>query len=300
MKFQAIVFAVTFAIGPVLVGQAAPLQDLDRISDIVNQARGMAETARTGNLSATTNESDSDAVGRSLNNPFSRTNSVANLRQESDRPNVDVGQNAIQIDAGGRQFTIPRVGSVDGGNINQNLAASIGNAVGGTAPRGRANVGAALKTANAYRIFGDATRLFYHADYQGSWEKLQTIEDVDPLSPIEQFQSLCLFANGEYAKSAEIAYASIAQMPFYSWEQLRAFYGDSEDYVNQYRQLQVAVSQHQSDATLRFLLGYHHLMLGHRQHAAREFEFVLTKLPGDQVVNQLLSISKQAPPAPIN
>ena len=83
------------------------------------------------------------------------------------------------------------------------------------------------------------------------------------------------------------------------WQQLRSYYDRNERYTNQYEALQQAARQPGSDVSTWFLLGYHHLMLGHHEHAAQVFGAVLKRLPEDPVSKHMLAISQQAPPRPL-
>jgi hypothetical protein len=62
--------------------------------------------------------------------------------------------------------------------------------------------------------------------------------------------------------------------------------------------LQTSAAAADASASTQFLLGYHHLMLGHRKHAAQVLEHVLTRLPNDPVIQRTLTISQQLPPQP--
>jgi hypothetical protein len=305
MKSSFSLIVVSIVCFPALSAWAAPIQDLGRIDDLVNQARGLADSARSNERQSTAGLNDPTTGQRRFDNPFARAaNGTAGQSAlgAASGVGVDVGGDSIRIEAGGRQFTIPRVGGNTGpDSMDPPVRAPARNGLAYSANRGHADrVSAAMKTANDYRSFAEAARLFRSDDFAGSLAKINSIENNNTDPPIEQFHALCEFANGDYMKSAELAYAAVANSPFYSWEQLRNYYGNSASYAQQYRRLQTEVAEHQTNHSLRFLLGYHHLMLGHREHAAREFEFVLTKLPGDPIVTGLLSISHQQPPAPIN
>jgi tetratricopeptide (TPR) repeat protein len=305
---SSIFFAVfSIAVAPALLAAAAPFQDLDRINEIVNQARGLANLAGSEKSNqkenAPQNGNGPSTDQHPLANPFARGADSKTAGQPTNQPSVGIGSDGIQIDAGGRKFTIPRVGgSWEGNDIDPHMAAPAGNAAAnyGSLLDRTGNATAALETANNYRVFAAATQLFRNADFSAALDTIEQVKPTDNTGPIEQFHALCRFANGDYAKSAELAYSALAKTPIYSWEQLRSYYGDPKSYAQQYQQLQGEVANHPSDPTMRFLLGYHHLMLGHRQHAAREFEFVLTQLPNDPITKNLLSISQQLPPSPMN
>lgn len=260
-------------------------QDLDRINDIVNQARGLAQTARSGAAASQTNTQQSG-----FNNPFSR--SAANATA-TNRPAVDVGENQIRVNAGGQQFVIPRLNGTPGSGVT--------TAGGAGLPNGIANVDRAMNLVAGYRNYADAVQLFRNADFNRAAAQMNDLDQAQVQQRmLDPFHSLCLFATGEYIRSAELAYSAASQMPVWGWEQLKGHYENPEFYAQQYERLQLAANDPNADVSVRFLLGYHHLMLGHRNHAGRQFEWVLSKLPNDPVTQRLLNIANQGPPSPIN
>lgn len=267
-------------------GMACPLQDLDRVNDIVNQARSLADGLRgTGAQTA------QQAGQQTYSNPF------ANLRnqgvgagvglQAANGSAVEVGPNQVRINAAGMDIAIPRVGGV-----NTNLRPVPGVGITGARPAD------ALEQAAFYTAFADATRAFRNADYPSAITKMETASKAK-LANFDQFNSLCQFAVANYPKSAEYAYAALARNQVWEWRQLRANYGNPDFYSQQYLALQKAAQQPNADVSTWFLLGYHHLMLGHRDHAKAVLTVVQNKLPNDPVTRNLLELCKQAPPMPM-
>ena len=95
---------------------------------------------------------------------------------------------------------------------------------------------------------------------------LQTPHDQD----VHQFHSLVLFAMRDYCKSAAVAHAVLEEGPGWTWDALQTCYASPEIYTEQLRQLEHFVGEHPSNANVRFLLGYHYLMLNHGEAAERQ------------------------------
>lgn len=268
-------------------GMACPLQDLDRINDIVNQARGLADGLRAQGAQST--QADHQ---QPFSNPF------ANLRgggdgagvafQAANGSEVEIRPDQVRVNAGGLDIAIPRVGGTNNsvGTVTPNAGI----------PGVRTN---ALEQAEYFKAFADANRAFRDADYQTAISKMETASKAK-LASFEQFRSLCQFAVANYPKSAEHAYAALAQNQIWEWRQLRANYGNRDLYSQQYLALQKAARQPNADVSTWFLLGYHHLMLGHRDHAKAVLSVVLNKIPNDPVTKNLLELCEQAPPLPMS
>ena len=272
---------------------AVPFQDLDRVNQIVDQARNMAAAARH------INSTPASQVADSFHNPFANNLQKigpAGIEETtaSRVPAVDIDESNIRINTGGNQFVIPRI----------NAGAPIAGPTTAALPSLRMGVdlNAQLANVEAYRRYSDALSSFRDSNFQGAAKEVDTIllpaQQAHAISP---FRSLCFFATGHYKKSAAYAYTAAAKTQVWSWQQLRNYYGDANAYSQQYQALQeLAQQKANSDASILFLTGYHHLMLGHREHAAREFSRVLQLLPNDPVTSSLLKIARQSPPMPAN
>jgi len=293
VKSKFLIVVLTWGLVIPICATAAPFQDLDRINDIVNQARNLAQSARTGAGNA-----QPDARQSGYNNPFSSgtANSDINV-QGANGTGVEVEGNQIRVKAGGQQFVFPRSNTPTSGRIG---AGTAGSGAAGLV-NGNRTADQAMKMVAGYQNFADAVQLFRNAEFNRAATQMKDAATTNLKQPVfDPFQSLCLFATGDYIRSAEFAYSAAAQSPVWGWEQLKGYYGDPDIYAQQYRQLQNVAKDPNVDVSVRFLLGYHHLMLGHRNHASRQFELVLTKLPNDPVTRRLLHIANQGPPQPMN
>ncbi len=118
---------------------------------------------------------------------------------------------------------------------------------------------------------------------------------------VHQFHSLVLFAKREYCKSATVAHVVLEAGPGWTWNTLQTFYASPDAYTAQLRQLEHYVGEHPTDANVRFLLGYHYLMLDHGEAAQRQFAQTIDLEPKDKLASNILSglkseaTAKQAP-----
>jgi tetratricopeptide (TPR) repeat protein len=147
----------------------------------------------------------------------------------------------------------------------------------------------------------DAFAAARRAFAQGNWNAaLQAISVAVLQTPhnqnVHQFHSLVLFATSSYCKSAAVAHAVLEEGPGWSWDTLQAFYSSADVYTEQLRRLERFVSEHPSDANVRFLLGYHYLMLNHAESAQRQLAQVAELEPKDKLAaNILAGIRSQTP-----
>lgn len=271
-------------------------QDLDRVNNLVNQALEMAEGAR--NVGSTAQIQQQDRI----HNPFAQRTEGLGV-QAANGTRVGVDSDRIRINAGGQQFQIPRISS---GPAYQTPDSVDPHMAGQTRPHrygtGRlTNIGAPGSQVSAtygpYLEYSNAVVAFRGGDYRKA-DQLMDRVPADAIPVGNQFRALCKFSQGNFPRSAEFAYATLGRVSAWEWRQLRSYYKASDDYRVQYLALQDAVRQPTCDVSTQFLLGYHHLMLGHRSHAIKMFDLVLAKLPNDPVVTRLVRIAHDAPPAP--
>lgn len=285
---------VVLSVGMILpvCAMASPFQDLDRVNDLVNQARGLADgirgSATQGNQQASR---DNTWVNPFLSKPsgVEGTGGAGVAFQAANGSGVEIGSDQVRINAGGMEFNIPRVGGGVVGTpspVRPIAGSPIGNSTD------------AMEQVACYRAFADATHAFRQANYQVAVEKMHRATQAKQVN-FDQFNSLCQFAVANYQKSAEHAYAAAAKNQVWEWRQLRSNYEETAAYSRQYLALQEAARQPTADVSVWFLLGYHHLMLGHREEAAAVMTAVLQKLPNDPVATRLLEMSREAPPKPV-
>ncbi len=271
-----------------LLGLKSQAQDLSRTQGLVNQALQLADSAR-----ANSQLHAQPPAQQGFSHPFASSSAPVSTTVTSGVPGTGValsGSN-IRVNAGGMQIDIPRVG---GGGTYPVAGAAVG------VPATGAIASSAMQTAQQWKSFADAVSSFQGGNYGNATSLMaQASPTTTSLPGVNHFHALCTFAEGNYDRSAEYAYAGLAQgQPIFNWDQLRGYYKDPAAYAEQYQILQTKAAAADASASTQFLLGYHHLMLGHRKHATQVFEHVLKRMPNDPVVQHTLTISKQLPPQP--
>jgi hypothetical protein len=117
---------------------------------------------------------------------------------------------------------------------------------------------------------------------------------------VHQFHSLVLFAMRDYCKSAAVAHAVLEEGPGWTWDALQTCYASPEIYTEQLRQLEHFVGEHPSNANVRFLLGYHYLMLNHGEAAQRQLGQAVELESKDKLAANILNGLKSEATAKTN
>jgi hypothetical protein len=138
-------------------------------------------------------------------------------------------------------------------------------------------------------LFATAREAFQQGDLDAALKAISAAALQSPHNQdIHQFHSLVLFAKQEYCKSATVAHAVLEEGPGWTWSTLQTFYASPDVYTQELRQLEQYVREHSSDANVRFLLGYHYLMLNHVEVAQRQFARVAEVEPKDKLSANIL------------
>jgi hypothetical protein len=107
-----------------------------------------------------------------------------------------------------------------------------------------------------------------------------------------------LFENGDYLEAAGAVQSGMMLLPKDKWDVVVAhyeeLYSDSQDYVDQLKDLEKAIKDKADAPWLRFLVGYHYLYLGHPVEAVRELQKLKELAPGDKVGLELLAVAEEA------
>jgi hypothetical protein len=145
------------------------------------------------------------------------------------------------------------------------------------------------------REFVNASRPFRMRNYGTAvWRAARFLERRPSDSDLLQLHSLACFALGDY----ETAYRDAIAVPpdsIWDWPTLRSMYRSGEDYTAQFRMLEARAQTGQSPLELRFLLGYHYLMQGHRDAARRQIGTVLSADRQNLAARNLMVLA-QSPP----
>ena len=124
----------------------------------------------------------------------------------------------------------------------------------------------------------------------------QAIVQMPHNRDLHQFHSLVLFARNDYCRSATVAYAVLEDGPGWTRDYLQLAHWPAPDiYTGQLRNLEHYVSADSSEANVRFLLGYHYLMLDHTEVARRQLAQGVELRPRDKLSARILTGIGEAP-----
>jgi tetratricopeptide (TPR) repeat protein len=140
------------------------------------------------------------------------------------------------------------------------------------------------ETAGAKQYMDAALRAFQNGDYAGAQSKCERAIGLVPRNTnLHEFRALCQFAQSNYKDAAATLYAVLAAGPGWNWNALSSLYADPQVYTSQLRALEQFVKDHPSDASGRFVLAYHYLVLDHRDPALDQMRQVARLQPQNKV-----------------
>jgi len=108
-------------------------------------------------------------------------------------------------------------------------------------------------------------------------------------SDVNQLKALILFSMGDFQKASASAYTGLSTGRAFTWPTLAQLSPSVDDYKRQYAALADQSRANPDQASLSFLLGYHHLMLGHMAEGRAALAAAQEKLPQDKLLPLLLS-----------
>jgi tetratricopeptide (TPR) repeat protein len=143
--------------------------------------------------------------------------------------------------------------------------------------------------AASYQLFDQAREAFSKGDYRSAQQAVEQAIRKSPKDPVlHEFNSLCLFALGDYQRAAGVLNSLLAVAPGMDWTTMSALYPDIEVYTQQLRSLEKRCQKKPDDAAAQFVLAYHYLVAGHSEAAADALKKAVAKQPSDMVAKQLL------------
>ena len=152
-----------------------------------------------------------------------------------------------------------------------------------------------------YQLFDQARAEFQQGDYRGALSKTeQAIQSVPNDPVLHEFGALCLFALGDYGRSASVLNALLAVAPGMDWATLSSLYPSTDVYTQQLRKLESHCKQNPSDAAADFVLAYHYLICGQTEPAVGALRAAVKGQPKDVVAQRMLdalTASQSEPPA---
>ncbi len=109
---------------------------------------------------------------------------------------------------------------------------------------------------------------------------------------LHEFRALILFAKSDYQQAAATIHSVLAVGSGWNWTTLSGLYSGVPVYTVQLRALEAFSRANPQDAAAHFLLGYHYMVDGYPEAAARQ----LKQVPDDRIAADVLAmISKPAP-----
>jgi tetratricopeptide (TPR) repeat protein len=151
------------------------------------------------------------------------------------------------------------------------------------------------ETAAAKQCMEKAVLAFQKGDYAEAQSQCeQAIRLVPGNADVSQFFALCQFAQGKYKDAAGTLYKVLAAGPGWDWNTLNSFYENAESYTKQLRVLEKFVRDHGQDATGRFVLAYHYLVIDERDAAAAQLQEIVKLQPRDKVSAGILKALEKA------
>jgi len=282
------------------VGQDRLEQQLERVNQLLRDIRQTAPLPQH-------EDAVTEPPRTAADNPFLRSPAMVGRRtgnesNGSEVPGVILGTDTIEITVGGRTIQVDRPNTGRPGREAEN---NPGTPVPDTGP----NVSTgheipAAESAMDYAVFGRALARFADGEYQQAASMLSELKNHNTRhSGMQQIHGLVLFQVGNYEESAALVYDGLHDAPVMRWSEVAELYHDTAAYAAAYRDLQTASRNEPERLDLHFLLVWHHLMLGHREHAAAELQVVRSSMPQNAVIPVLeraLQVEENAPPQPLS
>lgn len=139
--------------------------------------------------------------------------------------------------------------------------------------------------------FDAAREAFADGDYETALKSVdEAIAELPKDATLHEFRSLILFALKKYRESTAAIHAVLAVGPGWNWSTMSGLYEDTDDYVNQLRELEETVKSNSDAADTKFLLAYHYLTMGHNDNAIQLLQSVLKLEPRDNVAADLVTM----------
>jgi tetratricopeptide (TPR) repeat protein len=113
-------------------------------------------------------------------------------------------------------------------------------------------------------------------------------------SALHEYRALVLFALGKYSDAAGVLHPLLASGPGWDRETMIGLYAREDNYLAQLGKLEQYVSTTPDMPAPRFLLGYHYLVGGDLERAAKEFDEVSRLRTDDSISRQLRDLAQSS------
>jgi hypothetical protein len=152
-------------------------------------------------------------------------------------------------------------------------------------------------------MFDEARAAFKNGEYSKALAKVTVALQNNSQDPIlHEFRALTLFATGDFKEAAAVLNSLLASAPGMDWTTMSGLYGNVDDYTKQLQRLEDFCKSNPNDASARFVLAYHYLVLGHTDEAIKLLKRVVELQPNDATAKRMLAglspPMEEAAPAP--
>ena len=148
-------------------------------------------------------------------------------------------------------------------------------------------------TQKSESLIAESQAAFKQGNYLVALESAnKAIAEAPGDGALHEYRALILFALGKFSEAAGVLNPVLAGGPGWDWSTMIALYNSQETYLSQLDALKNYSKGKPNAADARFLLGYHHMVCGHLEEAAEEFEAAAKLQPADSVSAQLRDLTK--------
>lgn len=144
--------------------------------------------------------------------------------------------------------------------------------------------------------FDAARNAFRAGDYRAALIDVDRAISRNPGDAVfHEFRALVLFARRDYRQAAATLHSLLAVGPGWDWTTMSGLYADPEIYSGQLRELEMYSRANPQAADAHFVLGYHYMILGHKDSAVVQLQRVVALQPNDRLADELLRMVKGPP-----
>lgn len=148
-------------------------------------------------------------------------------------------------------------------------------------------------TQKSESLIAESQAAFKQGNYLVALESAnKAIAEAPGDGALHEYRALILFALGKFSEAAGVLNPVLAGGPGWDWSTMIALYNTQETYMSQLDALKNYSKGKPNAADAHFLLGYHHMVCGHLEEAAEEFEAAAKLQPADSVSAQLRDLTK--------
>ena len=148
-------------------------------------------------------------------------------------------------------------------------------------------------TQKSESLIAESQAAFKQGNYLVALESAnKAIAEAPGDGALHEYRALILFALGKFSEAAGVLNPVLAGGPGWDWSTMIALYNTQETYMSQFDALKNYSKGKSNAADAHFLLGYHHMVCGHLEEAAEEFEAAAKLQPSDSVSAQLRDLTK--------